>query len=98
MKTIKSSDLKIESVSSKRLVDICKKLDGTTYLSGEMGTDYLDEEIFQKENIKIIYEKFEHPTYLQIHGNFVPNLSIIDMLFNEREKSKDILIKSKNLP
>jgi len=97
-KIIRSSNLKIDSVSSQRLVDICKKLDGTTYLSGEMGVDYLDEEIFQKENIKVIYEKFEHPTYSQIHGSFIPNLSIIDLLFNEGEKSKDILLRSKNIP
>jgi len=97
-KIIRSSNLKIDSVSSQRLVDICKKLDGTTYLSGEMGVDYLDEEIFQKENIKVIYEKFEHPTYSQNHGSFIPNLSIIDLLFNEGEKSKDILLRSKNIP
>jgi len=97
-KIIRSSNLKIDSVSSQRLVDICKKLDSTTYLSGEMGVDYLDEEIFQKENIKVIYEKFEHPTYSQIHGSFIPNLSIIDLLFNEGEKSKDILLRSKNIP
>ena len=97
-KIIRSSNLKIDSVSSKRLVDICKKLDSTTYLSGEMGVDYLVEEIFQKENIKVIYEKFEHPTYSQIHGSFIPNLSIIDLLFNEGEKSKDILHRSKNIP
>jgi len=97
-KIIRSSNLKIDSVSSQRLVDICKKLDSTTYLSGEMGVDYLDEEIFQKENIKVIYEKFEHPTYSQNHGSFIPNLSIIDLLFNEGEKSKDILLRSKNIP
>jgi hypothetical protein len=94
--TIRSSDLKINSVGSQRLMDICKKLKGSTYLSGEMGKDYLDEKIFHKENIKVIYEKFQHPTYSQIHGSFIPNLSILDLLFNEGEKSKDILLKSKN--
>lgn len=94
--TIRSSDLKINSVGSQRLVDICKKLKGSTYLSGEMGKNYLDEKIFHKENIKVIYEKFQHPTYSQIHGSFIPNLSILDLLFNEGEKSKDILLKSKN--
>ena len=96
-KTIRASDLKINSVGSQRLVDICKKLQGSTYLSGEMGKDYLDEKLFHKENIQVIYEKFKHPTYSQIHGAFMPNLSIIDLLFNEGEKSKDILLKSKNI-
>jgi len=96
-KTIRASDLKINSVGSQRLVDICKKLKGSTYLSGEMGKDYLDEKLFHKENIQVIYEKFQHPTYSQIHGTFMPNLSIIDLLFNEGEKSKDILLKSKNI-
>ena len=96
-KTIRSSDLKIDSVSSQRLLDICKALNGTQYLSGEMGRDYLDDGIFLKEGISVIYEKFQHPTYSQLYREFMPNLSIIDLLFNEGEKAKEILFNSKNV-
>ncbi len=96
-KTIFSSDLNIKSTKSQRLLDICKSLNATTYISGEIGKTYLDEEIFTNSGIQVIYEKFQHPTYNQIHGDFIPNLSIIDLLFNEGENSKKILSQSINL-
>jgi hypothetical protein len=96
-KTICSSNLKIDSTGSEHLLEICKQLDGTIYLSGEMGHDYLNDRIFSNENIQVIYEKFHHPVYSQLYGNFIPNLSILDLLFNEGEKSKEILKKSINI-
>ena len=93
--TIRSSEMKIETVGSQRLLDICKKLKATAYISGEMGKDYLDEAIFDNGKIKVIYENFQHPVYHQIHGEFIPNMSIIDLLFNEGNNSKSILSQAK---
>lgn len=93
--TILSSTMGIGTVSSQRLLDICKKLQATTYISGEMGKDYLDETIFDNNKIKVIYENFQHPVYNQIHGEFIPNMSIIDLLFNEGNDSKNILSQAK---
>lgn len=89
--TMKSSTMEIGTIGSQRLLDICKKLQATTYISGEMGKDYLDETIFEDNKIKVIYENFQHPVYNQIHGKFIPNMSIIDLLFNEGDRSKMIL-------
>lgn len=94
--TVKSSELKITQTGSERLLEICKKLNSGTYLSGELGRDYLNEEIFFSNNIDVIYEKFLHPVYKQIHGEFLPNMAIIDVLFNEGENAVKILKESKN--
>jgi len=96
-KTIKSSELKIHSSSTQKLVDICKKLNADTYLSGEQGRNYLNEDLFEDEGIKVIYEKFEHPKYNQIYGDFIPNMAVIDLLFNEGPNAAKILKESKNL-
>tara|TARA_B110000263_G_C15300516_1_gene507747 strand:- start:1129 stop:1818 length:690 start_codon:yes stop_codon:yes gene_type:complete len=90
-KTIRSSELNIKSTGSERLLEICKRVSSDTYLSGELGKNYLDEEIFKQSKIKIIYEKFQHPIYTQLGNIFQSNMSIIDLLFNEGEKSKTIL-------
>ena len=92
--TINSSDLGINKIGNEKLLGICEKLNATTYLSGKMGKNYLDENAFLKKNINVAYDNFEHPTYTQIHGNFIPNMSIIDLLFNEGKKSKDIIKSS----
>jgi len=94
--TILSSTLDLNSTGSKKLLDICKLLDADTYLSGELGKNYLDKKIFQNANIKIIFEKFHHPVYNQNNSNFLSNLSIIDLLFNEGPNSIEILKNSKN--
>jgi len=42
-----------------------------------------------------IFQKFRHPIYRQFHGKFVPEMSIIDLLFNEgRDGAKEILQNS----
>ena len=95
-KTIFSSELDIKSTGSKKLLDICKSLNSDTYISGELGSNYLDLDIFKNENITVKFEKFQHPQYSQKYPKFIANMSIIDLLFNEGEKSIDILKKSKN--
>jgi len=91
-----SSDLDITSIGSEKLCGICKELKADTYLSGELGQDYLDLNIFENNDIKVIFEKFQHPTYSQINSKFLPNMSIIDLLFNEGEKAINILRQCKN--
>jgi len=95
-KTYRSSDFEINSFGTQRLVDICKHLGATTYLSGILGKEYLDENLFHQEGIKIIFENFIHPTYNQLGNNFVSNMSIIDLLFNEGENSSKIISDSLN--
>lgn len=95
-KTVFSSELNINKTGSEKLLEICKDLDVDTYLSGEFGRNYLDTNLFQHENIKVIFEKFEHPTYNQTFDGFMQNMSIIDLLFNEGENAKNILKNCKN--
>lgn len=77
-----ASELKLKGKRTELLADICEELGADTYLSGVSGKNYLDEKIFLDKDIKIIYQKFKHPEYKQLHGDFIPNLSILDMLFN----------------
>jgi len=53
----------------------------STYLSGKGAMVYNDEELYQKKGIKLTYQEFNHPIYNQHCPNFLPNLSIIDLLF-----------------
>ena len=97
-KTIKSSELAVTQTKTERLIEICSKLNATCYISGITGKDYLDEKLFLNSGIKLTYEHFIHPTYGQLHGNFIDNLSIIDLLMNEGPRSQKIISESTNLP
>lgn len=75
-----ASDYKVSSSSSQRLSDLVKAVGGTVYLTGTGSEDYLDETPFSGSRIKVIWQKFEHPIYSQLHGVFEPMLSVLDYL------------------
>ncbi|MEW6619616.1 MAG: WbqC family protein [bacterium] len=85
------SSLDVKGTRSDLLLDICKKVGATTYLSGKFGKDYLDTEIFKKENIEVVFQEFTHPAYNQVFKPFIPEMSVIDLIFNEGEKSLSII-------
>jgi len=88
----RASKLNVSGQSTELLVNICKAVGGDSYLSGPSGQKYMDEELFEKEGISLGYSDFRHPTYTQLWGDFIPNMSIIDLIFNEGEKSLEILM------
>ncbi|MCK9618217.1 MAG: WbqC family protein [Lentimicrobiaceae bacterium] len=81
----------IEDNPTTRLIKIIKAVGGNIYFSGFGGDNYQDIGQFNENNIVVIHSDFKHPIYTQLWGNFVPNLSIIDLLFNEGPFSKDFL-------
>jgi hypothetical protein len=90
---IKSSDLNIEGGSGELLLNICKNRGASIYISGRDGRNYLNESIFEKENIKIVYHDFTHPKYKQFNSKeFVAYMNIFDILFNcSVEQAKEII-------
>jgi len=65
-------------------------LGAETYVSGAGAKAYNDPQIFNNANVNLQYSAFEHPVYRQEFGEFIPGLSILDVLFNEGlEKTRD---------
>ena len=89
------SELDVTGKSSEHLLNICKKLGATKYLSGPGGSDYLNEKIFEQNKIKVEYQKYDPIIYPQKYAkSFVPNLSTLDLLFNVGSDSKKLITKS----
>jgi len=86
-----SSELGIDGQSTARLVAICASLGGERYLSGDAAEDYLDVSQFAARSIDVEYHRYRHPIYQQLHGAFVPYLSLVDLLMNHGEDSLSIL-------
>ena len=87
-----SSDLgPISTERTQRIIDICKKLNADVYLSGISGKEYLDTTLFKKNNIKLEYQNYVPREYKQLWGKFIPNLSVVDLLFNLGEKACDFI-------
>ena len=92
-KILKSSDMDVCGKKSHLLLDICKKLNATEYFSSIGAKDYLesDKNIFFDIGINIRYHDYVHPIYSQRGKKFLPHLSIIDLLFNEKNSAKNFI-------
>lgn len=69
---------------SDLVLAICDSLKSDRYFSGRGGSvEYLDRDEFGKNGVDIVFQDFKHPEYTQCNTKeFVPGLSILDMLFN----------------
>lgn len=92
---LRASELDVAGESTQLLVNICQSVGASTYLSGPSGRTYLDESVFATRDIELRYTDFKHPVYAQLYGDFTPNMSIVDLIFNEGERSLDILRRAR---
>lgn len=77
-----SSEFNFNSKSTEKLIDLVIAAGGDTYLSGPMGKDYLNPQLFMKRGVQVIYQDFKHSTYQQQYDGFEGNMSAIDAIFN----------------
>jgi hypothetical protein len=89
--SFRSSELAIDGERSERLLKLCRRFGVTRYLSGNAAASYLDVELFRRHGIAVEWQNYAHPTYPQLHGEFVPYLSALDLLLNCGEDSGRIL-------
>ena len=89
---IRSSTLNIDGDRIERLVNICKMFKADTFYEGASGKNYIDESSFTNYGIKVEFQDYKHPVYNQLYKDFVPYLSVIDLLFNHGKDSLFILI------
>ncbi len=87
------SDLGIEEKGSQLLVGICKKLGANHFLAQSPAKKYLDMNMFQDAGIAIRFFNPPSLVYPQLWGDFIPNLSALDLVLNCGPKARDILLK-----
>jgi hypothetical protein len=87
-----SSSLDPVGAKSELLADLAQKACATQYLSGVGARDYFKQDCFVEAGIDVVWQDFTHPVYAQQFGEFVPYLSVLDVLFNHGEvASREIL-------
>lgn len=89
----KASDYNFVGAKSDLVLDMCVRLGASTYIFGALGRDYANVASFEERGIKVVFQDYVHPRYRQLHGQFKPFMSVIDLLFNEGPKSLEILLK-----
>jgi hypothetical protein len=80
-----SVDYQLVDGRNERLVALCKQAGASEYLSGPAAKNYLDEDLFKKEGIRVIWMDYTgYPEYSQLFCQpFIHEVTIIDLLLNE---------------
>lgn len=85
------SDLGIETRGAALPIEICAALKSSTFLAQVSAKKYLDSDSFRRAGIKLDYFKPASPVYPQLWGDFIPDLSAFDIIFNCGLKAREIL-------
>lgn len=94
------SDLGVETLGTELLVELCERVGADVYLASLVSKKYLDETLFEKSGVRVDYLSFVSPIYPQLWGDFIPNLSALDLLLNCGRESLVIMkrgVSSRNL-
>ena len=91
---LNAKNFKFQGEKSSLILNMCKKLDASTYIFGTLGKDYANVHEFEKNNVKLIFQDYNHPKYSQLYSEFVSHLSVIDLLFNHGPKSLEIILSN----
>ncbi len=90
-KVVLQSSLQIQSQGSELLVKITKETGADVYLTPLVSKKYVDEILFAQQGITIQFFKFIPPVYPQLWGEFIYNLSALDLLLNCGGKSLEVI-------
>lgn len=89
---IRGSELNVKGMSTERLVNVCKAMGADTYIAGKGSKNYMEEKLFEKNNLKVEYQNYTQTPYCQhLSEYFIPDLSVIDMLFNVGHESLKLI-------
>jgi len=93
-KFLYSSDIKNDKTfkAQDRLIEMSRILNATGYINSIGGIELYDKEVFSQNAINLSFLKTHEISYKQFNNEFVPNLSIVDILmFNSKDNIKNML-------
>ncbi len=91
-----SSTLDIDHAlkSEKKVIELCKAINADTYINPIGGLELYNKDHFKNEGLNLKFLKANNIIYRQFKNDFVPFLSIIDvMMFNDINSLKEIISK-----
>jgi hypothetical protein len=91
---IVSSEIPIDHSlkGASKVLEICRTLGASTYINAIGGLSLYSREAFANNGLELRFIEMLPRTYPQFRGEFVPNLSILDvMMFNSKDEIRSML-------
>jgi hypothetical protein len=87
-----SSEFDLRGDRNGKLINMCRDLSATHYLTGPKARAYLAEDRFRQAGIEVVWLDYSrYPEYEQLHGAFRHNVSAVDLLLNLGSRSRDYM-------
>lgn len=83
-----SRSMNVDGSGSQRVLDIVTAVGGNIYITGHGAKKYLDHELFERNGIRVEYMDYQKTAYPQLHGEFTPYVSILDLIANVGKAGK----------
>lgn len=78
-----SSEYEIVEGKTERLLSLCQQSNAHEYVSGPAAKSYLNVDLFQQAGISVSWFDYSgYGPYPQLWGDFEPEVSILDLIFN----------------
>ncbi len=78
----RSSEITVEGTANDKLINLCHHFGATKFIVKPGTEEYHPKEYFQNGGIDFEYFTATNQTYPQMHGPFIPGLSILDYAMN----------------
>jgi len=79
---LRSSELDIPGSGSDRVLEVCKHLNASEYITAHGASNYLDHENFEREGVAVKYLSYSLKPYQQLSSDFIPYVSGLDLIAN----------------
>lgn len=88
---VRARDLKATGNGNELVLNICKELRASTYVTSSKAVNCEDALKFREIGIQLEYSTFKSRPYGQLWGDFVENLSVVDALMNCGRGTRELI-------
>ena len=88
--TLHSSQMNAPGDGSDLILNLCRTLGASRYLTGHGARNYLDHAAFDRCGIEVLYLDYDLSPYPQPHGVFDPFVTVLDVLEHAANPAKHI--------
>jgi hypothetical protein len=81
-----------------RIIEICKYFPEANILyDGKSAQGFIDIDLFKKNGIDVVFQDYIHTPYRQLWGEFLPYMSVIDLLMHKGKSAREIIINKQSV-